>query len=382
MKEHIIIRFFHYIVYIVLINNIIYGLPRFTVSNQTSCIACHINPTGAGMRNDYGNNIVALEELPMKKWLNKGDEDWDGSISKHLQIGGDVRIQGIKYHDISNNTSSMAFFPMQADFYSYLTFNKYAGLFTKLGVLSRDDIDLEYWMLINFLSNKYWLKLGRSYPNYGLKVDDHTSFIRGGNMTSKTKKLNQTKEGLIFDVRKEKPILFEFGITMLNTIEWTSSISTNWLNNVSNIKDELTNFTSKITKSGTIIKNLIYRASINYMIEKNIKLSGLSGGLSFKNTIWTFEYDKVKNWLANANSQATYHELSWKIIQGVHLIGKYDFFDPNIDIKSGVIHRYSLGAELFPLNIMEIKLQTRLNKISTNNIWEKPELLLQTHFYF
>ena len=78
--------------------NLSFALPRFGVQNGTSCIACHVNPTGSGLRNDYGSNVVALEELPLERWLDKGNEDWDGYIGDHLQIGGDFRLQGIQYN--------------------------------------------------------------------------------------------------------------------------------------------------------------------------------------------------------------------------------------------------------------------------------------------
>ena len=104
--------------------NIAFSLPRFAVQNGSSCIACHVNPTGSGLRNDYGTNVVALEELPLERWL----DDWDGCVSEHLQVGGDFRLQGIQYNDLENNKRETAFFPMQADIYAYLKLNQYAGI--------------------------------------------------------------------------------------------------------------------------------------------------------------------------------------------------------------------------------------------------------------
>ena len=101
--------------------------------NGSSCIACHVNPTGSGLRNSYGNDIVALDELPLERWLDKGNEDWNGYISDHLQVGGDFRLQGIQYND-SDTTRKSAFFPMQADMYFNLRLNESASIFTKIGV--------------------------------------------------------------------------------------------------------------------------------------------------------------------------------------------------------------------------------------------------------
>ena len=50
------------------------------------------------MRNSHGNDVVALEELPLKRWLDQGDDNWDGYITDQLHIGGDLRVQGIQYN--------------------------------------------------------------------------------------------------------------------------------------------------------------------------------------------------------------------------------------------------------------------------------------------
>ena len=103
------------------INNFLFGLPKFTIKDGVSCIACHINPTGSGLRNDYGTNIVSIDALPLERWLENADENWDGYISENLQIGGDFRIQAIKYNN-TDSTQKTAVFPMQADIYSYFSY--------------------------------------------------------------------------------------------------------------------------------------------------------------------------------------------------------------------------------------------------------------------
>ena len=119
------------------------------------------------------------------------------------------------------------------------------------------------------------------------------------------------------------------------------------------------------------------------MEEDNLKMHGISGGASFGNFTWTLAADQVENWIENSTSLAIYDELTWEIMKGVQILGKYDFFDPNTELSNGSISRFTIGAEIYPLNIMEVKLQVRINEVDIENANQKdPEYLIQTHFYF
>ncbi len=366
----------HCFLAIIFFVNLSFALPRFAVQNGLSCIACHVNPTGSGLRNDYGTNVVALEELPLERWLDKGNEDWDGYISDHLQVGGDFRLQGVQYND-SDSTRKSAFFPMQADIYSYLKLNNNASIFTKIGVRGSSRLSAEYWALVNNLPQNAWVRVGRTLPNYGLRVDDHTSFIRGGNFSRTL--LDLDKEGLIFGPYLNPPVILELGVPMFGGLQWTSSIGTGIVKS----SEELNNLTTQFNYTGSINDNITYMGGFSYMQENNFSMLGISGGISFSDFTWTFEADQAENWIDGNTSLALYDEIAWEIIQGVQLIGKYDFFDPKTDWQTGSISRYTFGAEIYPLNIMEIKLQLRMNQVDLDNAAATdPEYLIQTHFWF
>jgi len=368
---------FYYFVSFIIFINFSFALPRFSVQNGSSCIACHVNPTGGGLRNDYGSNVVALEELPLERWLDKGNEDWDGYVSDHLQIGGDFRLQGIQYNE-TDSTKIFAFFPMQADIYSYLKLNNNAGIFTKIGIRKSSTLSTEYWALVTNLPQNIWLRAGRTLPNYGLRVDDHTSFIRGGNWEKTLVGLDE-KEGLFFGPYLDPPVMLELGVPMFGGLQWTSSIGTGIVKS----SEELNNLTTQFYYTGNINDNIAYMGSFSYMQENNFSMLGVSGGLSFGDFTYTFAADQAENWIEGNTSLALYDEIVWKIIQGFHLMGKYDYFDPRTDWQTGSISRYSLGIEIYPLNIMEIKLQARINHIDLENaVTPDPEYLIQTHFWF
>ena len=118
--------------------SISFALPRFSVINGASCIVCHVNPTGSGLRNTHGNDVVALEELPLKRWLNKGNEDWDGYITDNIQIGGDFRIQSY------NRQQDHTIFPMQIDLYSNIEFKNTSFAYPKTNKRLGLPMKIEY----------------------------------------------------------------------------------------------------------------------------------------------------------------------------------------------------------------------------------------------
>ena len=353
-----------------------FALPRFAIQNGSSCMACHVNPTGSGLRNDYGSNVVALEELPFKRWQAKGDEDWDGTVGDHLQIGGDFRVQGIQYGNTADATRKSAVFPMQADVYAYLELHENAGLFTKL---SAQLIETEFWGLFKVLPQNGWIRVGRTLPNYGIRLDDHTSFLRYGNMSTKVGL--DDDEGFQLFMSTNSSTMIEFGLPFGNGFLLTASGGTP-LKLDSRSPDEMKNFTSQLYFARSF-KKFAPMFSLNLMKEENFTLMGVAGGLSFSKFTWSFELDKAENLIDGKNSYAYYDELAWEIKQGVHLICKYDFFDPDEKWTTGAISRYTLGVELFPLNVLEVKIQARLSEIDMAGFTQPdPEYLVQIHTWF
>jgi len=358
----------------IIIFSLLFSLPRYSLEESTSCMSCHINPTGSGMRNDYGSNVYSLDELPLNKWVSESDEDWDGYISDNIQIGGDFRLQVFK------NGEKNRIFPMQSDLYSNITINKKANLYLKID-LSRHLTD-EYFIIFNDILKKGWIKVGQFIPNYGLRIDDHTSFTRGGNTSSLFSGSNTDyDEGLFFDVYTSAPISIELG-TKLNGATFSSSIGSNYLSTDPN--KGMINFTSSVS-SFYSFDDLNILTGFSYLKELKTESYSFFGGLSVGKLSFLFEVDLANNWLEdNITSYANMLQFTYKPIQGIHLFAKYDFFDKNYDLLNGSINRKSIGVEFYPLNMFEISLQIR--KYDTENIVlennKRDEFLMQLHSWF
>ena len=121
------------------------------------------------MRNDYGTTIFAMDELPVEGTKDLTNEDWTGFLGDFIEVGADFRIQGFSYTDTTSNKQKTAIFPMQADVYTNIEINDAASLYYKLGLGPQPKH--EYWGMFHVLPNDGWIRIGRTFPNYGLKLD-------------------------------------------------------------------------------------------------------------------------------------------------------------------------------------------------------------------
>ena len=358
-------------VFVILLLNLLFALPRYSIESASSCLSCHVNPSGGGMRNDYGSNVYSIDELPLKRLIKNADNMWDGYISDNLQIGGDFRIQ------LFDDGVDSRIFPMQSDLYANLKVSKNTEMYLKIDTSPYKKN--EFFVLFKNVFDKTWIKIGQTLPIYGLKLDDHTSFIRGGNRTSLTD--NSIDEGLFFDpLNITNPISIETGVSINNNIRLNMSIANGFIKSSGEemLNSSITlNYFKKFHKFSLM-------SGFSIMNEKDIKSNGVFGGFSFDKLTVSFEFDEVQNWLDFYTSRAGYTQFVYKVMQGFHLIAKYDYFDRHIEYSSGDISRYSVGFEVYPLNILEIKFQVRKNEIE-NYLTEldlNTEYLIQVHTWF
>ena len=364
-------------IFILLVFNALFSLPRFSIETGASCIACHINPSGGGMRNDYGSNVYSIEELPLKRLIKNADDLWDGYITDNLQVGGDFRIQ------LYDNGEDSKIFPMQSDIYANLKISKNTDMYMKVD--TGPDANNEFFVLFKNMFKSSWIKIGKTLPTYGLKLDDHTSFIRGGNRTPlQNSPFDDVDEGLFFDPQFNKnPTSLEMGVNLSKQFKLNISSSTGFFNAINRDEKEILNSSASLLYLKQFDSFSIL-SGISYMKEKDIVSKGLYGGVSINKWTMSFEVDEVSNWIDFYNSRAAYAQVVYKPVQGLHLVYKYDYFDRHLDFESGSISRLSAGFEIYPLSILEIKLQVRKNEIKNLPfaVDLKNEYLLQVHTWF
>jgi hypothetical protein len=183
---------------ILLIPTFASALPRFALmKGEANCLSCHVNPTGGGIRNAGGENF-AKNMLSMWKRSDK----FSGEISDGIRIGTDTRMQYLSFSStfpIATSDSSVTrdstysnggFHAMAAPIYidasltqslnANIKFDPLSGRFEGYGMLqivsdANDIVDASDAV------NNVYVKMGAFLPAFGIRFDDHTAYVRGGN---------------------------------------------------------------------------------------------------------------------------------------------------------------------------------------------------------
>lgn len=156
--------------------------PEFLLSTgATRCSECHFSPTGGGLLNDYGRDEAA----------STISADGDGrfmhgvlDLPKPLALGADLRLAALANQ--VRGSREIAAFPMQADVYAHLQ-EKRLSLSVTAGALAairkpssiQDRVGArEYYAMYTATSKQWYARAGRFHPKAGLRMPDHTAFVR------------------------------------------------------------------------------------------------------------------------------------------------------------------------------------------------------------
>ena len=157
--------------------NLAQAEPYFAVRMGLKCSMCHVNPTGGGMRNAYGE-AWGQTVLPAKHLDTGSDEPWTGEISKYLAVGGNLRANA-SYTRIPNEPSQSQFDVEEMRI--YLDARVIPGrlsLYVDQRLAPGASTNAEAYGRLTFGDGRYYVKAGQMFLPYGLRLQDDTAFIR------------------------------------------------------------------------------------------------------------------------------------------------------------------------------------------------------------
>lgn len=401
------------------------ALPRFALlRGDGNCLGCHVNPTGGQLRS-AGGEAFSINDLPMWK---RGDK-FTSELSDGIRIGGDFRSQLLMFSQTSPLYSSIVEDSAigrikRGDTTRHLTsFHSMSLAFeldikatnTLHGFFRYDPLGLtqsEGWALLHFVhssgeiiasgkvvTNAY-VKLGSFLPAFGIRFDDHTTYVKGG-----TASLSGFNHAGFFwtpgyrDVGAEiGTLLFDhIGIVagMFNGLETTpiATFST----------DPTKAYCFRLTSSGEIIENVLagelgFSEYIHNHPEGNMTLSAFHFSLRAGPVTILSEYDMGKNIITSggvtvAKANALCIEGAVNATKGLDAILRYETFkNENAAGQTGaqVKSRITIGAQWFPMRFLEIRPEYRIAATSIPNEFAQGlrdditenTFLVQTHVFF
>ncbi len=353
------------------------AMPKFSARTGETCQSCHVNPTGKGMRSLSGASY-GRDNLPMTTWSEStGIEDLLANLPKNFSVGADFRTLYM-YNGIDKTGS---FFQMEGNLYFDLRLNKKVRIYASKGLYS----GFEAFGLAKVLPLEGYVKVGKFLPAYGMRIDDHNAFIRGGrySLAFASAIPQGYPGGLRFGERGEDtgielgfaPSIFTINAGVFNGTPGgglTGVVGSKNYAVVLRGEAMLPTETVNATIGGSFYnhpnpfspgKTQFYGAFGSLGIMKNLTLIG--------------EVDWAVSTVAGkeVTGRMLYSELDFEIMQGLDFIGGYEFYDPDLKLENGSVSTITIGASVIPLSGVEVRPLYRLNK-------ETPTELTNNEFQF
>ncbi|MGE0869766.1 MAG: hypothetical protein AB7P03_14470 [Kofleriaceae bacterium] len=150
-------------------------------TGATRCSECHFSPAGGGLINDYGRDEAGstIAGGGDGRFLHGAVE-----LPGWMALGGDVRLAGMAKQVRGGNEGAV--FPMQGDLYARFGTGGWSVQGT-VGVLAAvreprpisDRIgSREHYVMYQPGSRAWYVRAGRMFPVFGLRVPDHTAYVR------------------------------------------------------------------------------------------------------------------------------------------------------------------------------------------------------------
>jgi len=355
-----------------------FSLPRFSLRSGQKCIDCHINPTGGEMRS-YGGWVYGKNTLSMYT----SDGKLSPKIGDNISFGFDYRTQYLTKS--TDSTTQSDFQKMEGTIY----FN--VGLSDQVDVYARYDFLFSIWEaygVLNILPNNSYVKVGTFSPNYGIRLDDHTAYTRGGDLGILF--TTGSRQGLIYDPRYTETGL-EVGYNLGKIANITASVG----NPRSREFVADPTYTTRLEINPIIANKVSLLLGGSYAFYKEQRLNPSNGktgnadiqfyggfaGIGFGDMTLMAEYDIGKNNIVTGSSTGSLMlEGSYRLMKGFEAVARYDMFDKDIDTPGNELKRLILGFEFYPYSFIEIIPQYRIQ-------WEIPEVknnsfVMQFHFYY
>ena len=337
--------------------------PYLAVQLGYKCNACHVNPTGGGLRNDFG--VVVAKNVVPEDTLGKDAPAWSGKVSDMIRLGGDLRASWSRT-DIPNTHSQHLFSLDQVRLYADV-----AIIPDRLGVYIDEQVapnaaqNLEAYVRYGNPANGWYVKGGKFYLPFGWRLQDQTAFVREATGVSMTTPDNGLEIGY------EKP-------------NWSAQVD------VSNGAANAQSGTGHEVTGQVVYVQPIWRLGVavssTQAVAGNREVAGLFAGFRTGPVAWLGEADFIKDDGFPGGARKTISalgEMDWNLAKGHNLKFTDEFRDPDRSVANDQQTRWSALYEYTPLPFVQLRAGFRRYRgIPQNDLQNHRLLFFELHGYF
>jgi hypothetical protein len=336
--------------------------PYLAVLEGHKCNVCHVNPTGGGLRNDFGLSYAKV--LLPAQTLDSTLDAWNGKIGEHVRVGGDLRADWTR-NTAPNTPSAQSFALEQFRVYGDLTLiPDRLGIYIDEQVAPNGSQNEEAYVRYGSTTQGFYFKGGQFYLPFGWRLQDQTAFVRevtGISMATPDKGLEIGYEHAAWSA--------QFDVT-------------NGAGNTGTGSDY--QITSQVVYTKTVWRVGIAGSSTKSNLGDR-RVGGLFAGLKTGPIAWLAEGDIVHDdsFPGGRTLAAGLLEGNWRLLKGHNLKVTAEYSDPDRSIRENQQTRYSFVYEYTPLPFLQLRAGYRhYFGIPQNNAQNQQLILMEVHGYF
>jgi hypothetical protein len=350
--------------------------PYLAVRTGFKCGVCHVNPTGGGKRTEFGSiySQTALAEERLDPATGKAvpagaPSDaavWTGKLNDHFAVGSDLRanLSGTR---VPNSPSTVAFDPTRAQLYLEVKpIVDRLTIYLDERVAPGSATNRETYAMLWTADRSAYVKAGRMFVPFGLRIEDDGAFIRQVTGTN----FNSSDDGIEGGL--------ELGAWSVN-VSVTNGAGGGTETNRGKMISSLATFVQPDWRVGASV-------NANYNGAADRRMQSVFAGLRTGIVAWLASgiyvtddgtpTGRLRQW-------ATLLEGNVEVAKGHNLKLTYEYYDPNKDLKEDQRERYSVVWEYMPIQFTQFRLGARKNNgIPQNNAQNATEVFLQWHAFF
>lgn len=334
--------------------------PYMAVRTGFKCSQCHLNQSGGAGRTEYGTAYTQYKlvheqtQAMIRNATDAGVTSFDPKLNDAITVGGNFRTEGAIQQKSGSIPSDRQHSIAESNVYlNFELVKNFLSLYVDQNMAS--GTNREMWMMARNLPGKSYIKIGRTLLPYGFRLMDDQAFIRNNTRYTYGRS----------DLAGE--IGFEPGPV---------SVIANLTN---------THFSSV---GSVVFRNFRVGGSYGAVTDgTKFTTYGPFAGASYGRFTAMAEFDMIEEASADSTIKRTaqFYELNFVPTQGANLKTTYEYFDRNDKIanKRDGQQRITFGAELFPIQYLQVGLYYRLNSfVPQNDGANQDQIIGRAHVFF